>query len=46
MIIYSFSLPLKDSYLFEGDHQTKFWLFAYILVLYSWGEWIFIPHWE
>ncbi|CAK3852096.1 hypothetical protein VCRA2120E57_330001 [Vibrio crassostreae] len=21
MIIYSLSLPLKDSYLFEGDHQ-------------------------
>ncbi len=43
MIIYPLSLTLKDGYLFEGDHQTIFWLTAFILVFYSLVEWIFIP---
>lgn len=35
MIIYALSLPLKDSYLFEGDHQIIFWLIDFILGFYS-----------
>ncbi len=35
MIIYALSLPLKDSYLFEGDHQIIFWFIAFILGFYS-----------
>ena len=46
MIIYALSLPLKNSYLFEGDHQTKFWLIAFIVGFYSLVKWIFIPRWE
>lgn len=35
MIIYALSLTLKDSYLFEGDHQIIFCFIAFILGLYS-----------